>query len=225
MIQQLNNDFRQEIGSKQSNLDQIHAQVVLVTRELAEERRKITAAQNLVKEVEAIQQQSHDLEKVLPLEATFEWYPGQADSVAQDATIDPIVDRSSGSTLVQLRRIRTWQRRTEGLLDQKLLDVAATSAEKTAKYRKVIATCVKLPVEQVDEVSDVSSAQFLSLFADCFVSHVETPGRTDESGRQRCRAARFWQDDGLYSTSQCVTNKLCNRPTRPPLYNLARITL
>ena len=156
MIQQLNNDFRQEIGSKQSNLDQIHAQVVLVTRELAEERRKITAAQNLVKEVEAVQQQSHDLEKVLPLEAAFEWYPGQMDSLAHDAVVDPIVDRSSGSTLVQLRRIRTWQRRTEGLLDQKLLDVAATSAEKTAKYRKVIATCVKLPVDKVDEVSAAS---------------------------------------------------------------------
>jgi len=96
MIQQLNNDFRQEIGSKQSNLDQIHAQVVLVTRELAEERRKITAAQNLVKEVEAIQQQSHDLEKVLPLEATFEWYPGQSVSFPKVLTLDPPLYAPSG---------------------------------------------------------------------------------------------------------------------------------
>ena len=153
MIQQLNNDFRQEIGTKQSNLDRIHAQVVLVTRELAEERRKITAAQNLVKQVEAAQQQAHDLEQILPIESGFEWYPGQTDSLAQDSTIDPTIDPSSGSNLVQLRRIRTWQRRTEGLLDQKMVEVESASAQKMAKYRKVIATCVKLPVEKVDEVS------------------------------------------------------------------------
>lgn len=160
MIQQLNNDFRQEIGSKQSNLDEIHAQVVLVTRELAEERRKITAAQKLAKEVEAARQQSHDLEQIIPIEAAFEWYPGQVDALAQDAAnIDPVVDRLVGSTLIQLRRIRKWQRRTEGLLEQKLLDVAASSAEKTAKYRKVVATCVKLPVDKVDEVCKADHKQ------------------------------------------------------------------
>jgi hypothetical protein len=153
MIQQLNNDFRQEIGQKQSNLDQIHAQVVLVTRELAEERRKITIAQNLAKEVETVQQQAHDLEQILPLESTFNWFPGQADSPAQESTIDPALDLSDGQTTIQLRRIRTWQRRTEGLLGQKLISVETASSEKTAKYRKIIATCVKLPVEKVDDVS------------------------------------------------------------------------
>jgi hypothetical protein len=153
MIQQLNNDFRQEIGTKQSNLDQIHAQVVLVTRELAEERKKITAAQNLVSEVEAVQQRVYNLERVIPLESAFEWFAGQDLIEETDGPVDPVVDLSQEQPAIQLRRIRAWQQRTEGMMEKKMQAIQLAEADKLMQYRKIIATSVKMPVEKVDEVS------------------------------------------------------------------------
>lgn len=154
MIQQLNNDFRQEIGAKQASLDQIHAQVVLVTRELAEQRKKISAATQLAAEMERVKQITQNLESATTQELLFEWTRGQGTAIVEHGVpVDPAVEPSAGSPLIQLRRIVAFQRHADGILQTKLAGLEGASAEKLAQYRRVVATCVKLPVDKVDDVS------------------------------------------------------------------------
>ncbi|KAH7335513.1 hypothetical protein B0J17DRAFT_617550 [Rhizoctonia solani] len=73
MIQSLTSDFHSEIKSKQDSLDVAQAHLRAATRELADQRRHITAAQARLAALDQARQRARNVSRAIKDEASFDW--------------------------------------------------------------------------------------------------------------------------------------------------------
>lgn len=65
----------------------------------------------------------------------------------------PVPEKGAEGALVTLRRIAAWEDRVGRLLEERAAELEGDGADRAIKYRKVIALCAKVSVDQVDDVS------------------------------------------------------------------------
>lgn len=73
MIQKLNSDFASEIKSKQDSFDVTQAHLRAATRELADQRRQISAWQQRCSEYDQVSHRIRNIQKALIDEESFDW--------------------------------------------------------------------------------------------------------------------------------------------------------
>lgn len=73
----------------------------------------------------------------------------------KDAKLEDLVLPTKGDegALVTLRRVAAWEERVAKLLEERAAELEGDGADRAIKYRKVIALCAKVSVDQVDDVS------------------------------------------------------------------------
>lgn len=163
MIQDLNDQFTDEISTKQDKLDQIQSQVIETTRELANLRRQLAAENAKSAQLDSIEYKRQNLERALKLQEAEQW------SDVDDAELDDFSETSppddshrltetismlnDDERILHLRRTRSWQAHIEQKLQSKLAGAENLNAEKLIQYKKAMASRLKVPVETIDEVS------------------------------------------------------------------------
>lgn len=163
MIQDLNDQFTNEISTKQDKLDQIQAQVIETTRELASLRRQLAAENAKSAQLDSVEYKIQNLERALRLQEEEQWSdvddadagdfpeaspPDDAKMLTEDTTL-----LNDDQRILHLRRIRSWQAHMEEKLQSKLAGAQNLDAEKLVQYKKAMASRLKVPVEAIDEVS------------------------------------------------------------------------
>jgi Ulp1 family protease len=163
MIQDLNDQFTNEISTKQDKLDQIQAQVIETTRELASLRRQLAAENAKSAQLDSIGYKRQNLERALKLQEAEEWSDVDESDVGDVSETNPpddahllteeISSLSDDERILHLRRIRSWQSHMEEKLQSKVTGAQNLDAEKLEQYKKAMASRLKVPVEAIDEVS------------------------------------------------------------------------
>lgn len=163
MIQDLNDQFTNEISTKQDKLDQIQAQVIETTRELASLRRQLAAENAKSAQLDSIGYKRQNLERALKLQEAEEWSEVDDTDIGDISETNPpddlnllteeISSLSDDQRILHLRRIRSWQSHMEEKLQSKVTGAQNLDAEKLEQYKKAMASRLKVPVEAIDEVS------------------------------------------------------------------------
>jgi hypothetical protein len=183
MIQGLSTDFQAELKAKQDALDVTQAHLRAATRELAEQRKQITAWQGRCGELDQITQRIRNVEKALTDEDQFDW-TGRTDLNGNDArdsagvafqrrgsnstmvgiggsvdisfSVDvepPIPTNDSAPSMIRLRRLKMWHLRMEDLMKTRLKGLQGASAEKEYQCKKIVALCTGISIDKVEDVS------------------------------------------------------------------------
>lgn len=162
MIQVLNNQFTDEVSTKQDRLDLVQAQVIEATRELATLRRQLAEENTKSAQLDSVEHKRQNLERALKAELADVWSEtadndNSADGVLLEEEIDPsandLSDMEEEERIVHLRRIRAFQKQMEEKLQAKLASAHDVETKKLEEYKKAMATRLKVPVEAIDEVS------------------------------------------------------------------------
>lgn len=191
MIQSLSTDFQSELKAKQDTLDVTQAHLRAATRELSDKRKQIQTWQSRCAELDQINQRVRNVEKALVDEDQFDWtgrtdligkdardaagsafqYRGLGSTMvgiggAVDISVNvdaepPIPTGDSAATLVRLRRMKIWHQRMEDLVKARLTSLQGASAEKEYQCKKIVALCTGIPIDKVEDVSDVLDAGVL----------------------------------------------------------------
>ena len=156
------------------SLNSVEKNVRVATRSLAEKRQQVDAARQ---KLDTQGQQAARIDNAKrALEANMDWsgrtpLKGESSlppafglvpplapaagepSSATPATDPPIPAVGEAGALTQLRRLAMWEDRMAKLLEERAAELEGDGADRAVKYRKVIALCAKVPVEQVDDVS------------------------------------------------------------------------
>ena len=185
MIHNLSNEFQAEIKTKQDALDVIQAHLRAATRELSEQRKQIQTWQGRCGELDQINQRVRNVQKALSEEDLFDWtgrtdldgndargtagsafqYRGAASTmIGVSGSVDiyfnvdsepPLPAQDSVATLVKLRRMKMWHVHMEELVKARLKGLHGATAEKEYQCKKIVALCTGLPIDKVEEVSQV----------------------------------------------------------------------
>lgn len=157
-------------------LNGVEKNVRVATRSLAEKRQQVDAARQ---KLDALEQQAARVDNAKrALETSQDWSgrtplkgesslppafglipplaPATGETTPSAPAVDPPVPSvDEPNALVRLRRLASWEDRIGRLLEERASDLEGDGADRAVKYRKVIALCARVPVEQVDDVSRV----------------------------------------------------------------------
>jgi len=194
MIQTLSTDFQTEVKSKQDALDVTQAHLRAATRELSEQRKNIQTWQNRCAELDQINQRVRNVHKAIADEDSFDWtgrsdldgddaresagpafaHRGVASTMfGVDGSVDvsfsvdsepPLPTADTVATLIKLRRMKMWHMRMEDLVRARLKGLQGASAEKEYQCKKIVALCTGLPIDKVEDVSDISLQSYNANF-------------------------------------------------------------
>lgn len=183
MIQELSTEFSAEIKAKQDSLDVTQAHLRAATRELSEQRKQIQLCQSRCGELDKVHQRIRNLEKAILDEDIFDWTgrtdlvgrdgretggpafqwrgpnstmigkTGAMEISYNVETEPPSPTGDSVSSLIRLRRLRSWHMRVEDLMQLRLRSLQGASADKEYQCKKVVALCTGIPVDKVEDVS------------------------------------------------------------------------
>lgn len=185
-IDSLQASFASEMKAKDSVLTTAQAQLLKSTRDLATERKQVQELESRMWELDQVGQRIKNLQQALEEEGQVNW-TGRTDTpsapavagpsfkfvprstdvpppsfVGPDPAVDPSRSGDARQALIEMRRIKLWQARAQTVFEQRISRVEATSAEKEALYRKVIAMCSGVPAELVEEVSGLLPSSFFA---------------------------------------------------------------
>ncbi len=217
MIQGLSADFAAEIKTKQDSLDVTQAHLRAATRELSEQRKQIQVWQARCSELDQVTQRIRNVERALADEDKFDWtgrtdldgsdasesagaafrWRGQNSTMAGlGALVDvsfnfdaepAIPAGDSVTSLIRLRRLKSWYVRMEALIQQRLESLRGASAEREFQCKKIVALCTGAPVDKVEGVGILKSccrAQLTSSqMLDDLVIAVESETQVVDIGR------------------------------------------
>lgn len=154
----------------------VEKSVRVATRSLAERRQQVDTARARLSTLEQVAERAANAKRALDapeqewtgrtplkgettLPAAFTLAPPLALSAstnppdsAKPATDPPLPPTGDPTALVRLRRLNAWEDRAARLLEERAADLEGDSADRAVKYRKVIALCARVPVDQVDDV-------------------------------------------------------------------------
>ncbi|KAL1408458.1 transcriptional regulator swi6 [Vanrija albida] len=179
LFEDVNRTFDEEMEKHIESLNGVEKSVRVATRTLAERRQQVETARTrlgtLEQQAERVDNGRRALEKPVgewtgrtplrteaSLPPAFEMVPPSLPGVSDvnDAqsnahVSDPALPESGEpGALVKLRRLAAWEDRVAKLLEERASDLEGDSADRAVKYRKVIAVCAKVSVDQVDDMLD-----------------------------------------------------------------------
>lgn len=156
-------------------LGAVEKDVRVATRALSERRQQVEAARQRVSTLEHQAERAENAKRALeapqpewtgrtPLRSekslppAFGLVPPPAPSATpvsdKDTLFDaPLPSPGEEGALVKLRRIAAWEDRVAQLLEEQTKQLEGEGADRAVEYRKVIALCAKVSVDQVDDVS------------------------------------------------------------------------
>ena len=172
VIDALSADFAVEMKGKSQALEQTRANLRASTRELAEQRKQLAKARQRLVEMNQMQQRIKNLERASAEVDAFDWtgrtelngspvvssaafqYRGQQQPVVDglDVAEPRLPTDNSMESLVRLRRTAAWHERILALLRQRAMQIKGSGAELEVRYKKIVAACCNMPVDQVDSV-------------------------------------------------------------------------
>lgn len=166
MISQLNDTHTEEMLEKQTALNAVEASVRAATRKLSARRQEVQQVQVELAEAEHLDLQLVNLEQALS-RGNEDWVGRDAYDRSAGPAFKPVplvqgveVPPGSGDPplpesgdVVALRRMKLWQDRCAKVLAERMVALDGESAAKAAQYRKLIALCAKVPLDQVEVVS------------------------------------------------------------------------
>lgn len=191
LFEDINKAFDAEMEKHVEALGGVEKSVRIATRSLADRRQQVdltrTKLATLEQQAERVENARRALDAPemdwtgrtpLKAEATlppaFGFVPPAVPTAAgtlKTPVEPPLPARGEPESLIQLRRIAQWEERVATLLEERAAELEGDGADRALKYRKVIALCAKVSVDQVDDVSPVSR-NFLealgSLRSSCF---------------------------------------------------------
>jgi hypothetical protein len=179
MITSLSTEFQTEIKAKQEGLASTQAKLRTSTRGLADQRRQIQTWQSKCGELDQIHQRIRNLERALQDEDKVDW-TGRSAMEGEQPTKNAFVYRGAESTLsgvgfdnlatnplefepaiplentkeslVRMRRMQMWHRRTEQMMEARLKQLQGASADKEFQCKKIVSLCTGVPMDQVEQV-------------------------------------------------------------------------
>ncbi|KAL7423302.1 transcriptional regulator swi6 [Cryptotrichosporon argae] len=169
LFDDLNKTFDGEMEKHVEELNAIEKEVRAATRRLAEQRQAVARAQARVAVLDRLGQRADNIQRALSAEHDFTGrapLPGEPavppDFAPLDADIDVDVGPGAAASgdiavdgdLKRLQRLRRWEQRVARVLEDKVRAMEGESAGKAVMYRKVVALCAKVPVENVDGMLD-----------------------------------------------------------------------
>lgn len=151
---------------KQTALNSVEASVRAATRKLAGHRQEAQQVQSELTELEQLNLQIANLEQALAYGGD-EWVGRDESDPSAGPAFKAVpevhsvfVPPGSGDPplpppgdIVGLRRMKLWQDKAAKLLNDRMAALDGESATKAAQYRKLIALCAKVPLDQVENVS------------------------------------------------------------------------
>ena len=166
MISQLNDTHTGEMLEKQTALNAVEANVRAATRKLSARRQEVQQVQAELSESEHLDLQLVNLEQAFA-RGHEDWVGRDAYDQSAGPAFKPVppvhgieVPPGSGDPplpdvgdVVALRRMKLWQDRCAKILAERMVALDGESAAKAAQYRKLIALCAKVPLDQVELVS------------------------------------------------------------------------
>lgn len=179
-------------------LGAVEKSVRVATRSLAERRQQVEAARARISILEQQAERADNARRALdaaetewtgrtPLRAEVELPPAfglvpppapapSSDSPTALTADPPIPAPDAEDALVQLRRLAAWEDRVAALLEERAAALEGDGADRAIKYRKVIALCAKVSVDQVDSVSRPKTCTFqIRMLTRCRCSTASLP--------------------------------------------------
>jgi hypothetical protein len=158
-------------------LGAVEKSVRVATRSLAERRQQVEAARLRISTLEQQAERAENARRALdsheaewtgrtPLQEEKDLPPafGLVPPAPSDGTKNatpvedpPLPAAGEEGALVTLRRIAAWEDRVAQLLEERAAELEGDGADRAVQYRKVIALCAKVSVDQVDDVSGVDA--------------------------------------------------------------------
>lgn len=208
-------------------LSAAQAELLQATRDLAKERKRAQALESRMWDLDQVGQRIKNLQQALTEETSFDWtgrsagpeagpsfkplqrLPSSAVPTPTFDGPDPVVDPKrcgdARQALIETRKIKQWQTRSQAALEQRIARVEQLSAEKEAMYKKAIALCSGVPAELVEEVCRPTALlRAIRLLADVDHLALATDARQarprDRERRQQDRSGTIRRPS---ATSQC----------------------
>lgn len=127
----------------------------------------------------------------------------------------PVPEKGAEGALVTLRRIAAWEERVARLLEERAAELEGDGADRAIKYRKVIALCAKVSVDQVDDVSTEPGRQPWRLLERYWRWHrvAARRARRVKVGTAECVAQEAAQVTSCYEDATCPSE--CRGVRRP----------
>ncbi|TXT09342.1 uncharacterized protein COLE_03276 [Cutaneotrichosporon oleaginosum] len=158
-------------------LNEVEKNVRTATRTLAERRQQVEAARQKLTKLEQQAERATNAKRALEA-PDADWtgrtvlegetapppafgiglplLPGAGPKADSEDMVDdlPLPVKGEAGALVTLRRIAAWEERAAKLLEERAAELEGDGADRAIKYRKVIALCAKVSVDQVDDMLD-----------------------------------------------------------------------
>lgn len=181
LIHSLSNDFSKETSLKQTTLDTVRGSLRTATKELADCRKQTQTWKDKINELQEAQQKSRNLEKALEEEDRVDCCHGQIyptrqgyelngngsvdgnssaasdqDSLSTAIEADPPTppEDDTPQTLLQLRRMAQFYKRSLKFLTQRLQNLQEQSVEREGQCRRIVAKCCEVKEDEVDGMLD-----------------------------------------------------------------------
>ncbi|MBW0525403.1 hypothetical protein O181_065118 [Austropuccinia psidii MF-1] len=169
LINNLSDDFNDEMKVKTDNLEHVRAQLKEATRNLTEQRRQIELFKRKLDDLGLLELRLKKLHHALREEDEFDWTgrseidgrPAEADKAFErrgvasslagpstsqnqlDVEPDPIIPSdNSHASLIYLLRLKKWYKRVLSLLRERIALLRGCNLEQEAKYLKVIGSFI-----------------------------------------------------------------------------------
>lgn len=176
IFESMNNTFGNEMEQHVVALSEVEKNVRVATRSLAEKRQQVDAARQQLATLEQQAERAANAKRALDA-PDADWtgrtvlkgetapppafgiglplLPGAGPKADKEDKVEdlPVPANGEEGALTALRRIAAWEERAAKLLEERAAELEGDGADRAIKYRKVIALCAKVPVDQVDDVS------------------------------------------------------------------------
>ncbi|GMK57687.1 hypothetical protein CspeluHIS016_0405210 [Cutaneotrichosporon spelunceum] len=177
IFEAMNNTFGNEMEQHVVALSEVEKNVRVATRSLAEKRQLVDAAREKLATLEQQAERAANAKRALDA-PDADWtgrtvlkgetapppafgmglplLPGLGPKTDREEKIEELQlpNKGQDGALVALRRIAEWEERAAKLLEERATELEGDGADRAIKYRKVIAMCAKVSVDQVDDMLD-----------------------------------------------------------------------
>jgi hypothetical protein len=176
IFESLNRTHGNDMEEAVVSLNEVEKNVRTATRSLSDRRQQIDAARQKLATLEQQAERAANAKRALDA-PDADWtgrtvlkgetapppafgiglplLPGAGPKADKEDKVEDLSLPAKGEegALVALRRLAAWEERAAKLLEERAAELEGDGADRAIKYRKVIALCAKVSVDQVDDVS------------------------------------------------------------------------
>ncbi len=150
LVEEMNVIYSQELKSKQERLQETHAQLRDMTRELAETRRQNLLLKQQNNRLPELLHRIHNLEQYLNEELAKNQPIMKLPDIALDANYESKSKNELLQECLNLREVVAAREAVEAQLRSDIIQLRGESGSQELHCKKIIAACCNVPIESVE---------------------------------------------------------------------------